>query len=178
MAERAAKKAAVAVLAGAKKERKVEAVAVSGKSVVDELLASSNTKADTTKGPSARKAAAVKVDISYGFRTEGGEEREDRPRREFNADRPPRAPREDGDRPPRAPREDGDRPARPPRAPREDGDRPARAPRKEGDNKDRPRRENRDGARPQTGANKPRDSQQRSNGPQVNLKDADAFPAL
>jgi len=190
LAERAAKKAAVAALAGAKKERKVEAVAITGKNAVDELLASNKKAADAAKVPSARKAATVKVDIAYGFRTEGGFE--DRPPREFNADRPPREfnadrpPREfNADRPPRAPREGGDRAPRedrPPRAPREEGDRPPRAPRKEGDNKDRPprRENNRDGARPAKDAtSKPRgDFQQRSKGPQVNLKDAEAFPAL
>lgn len=158
MAERAQKKAAVAALAGgAKKERKVEAIATTAKAEleVDALLGDDRAlRVGASKGPSTRKQQSVKVDVKYGFRSEVPDE--DRPRREFNSDRPPRAPREGGER----------------------TDRPPRAPRKDGDGKDRPRRENnRDGARPQNGAgaNKPREQRK---GSSVNLKDADAFPAL
>lgn len=155
MAERAAKKAAVAALAGGtKSERKVEAIATTAKTEleVDSLLGDDRAlRVGASKGPSTRKQQVVKVDVKYGFRSEVADE--DRPRREFNSDRPPRAPREGGDRPAR-PRKEGDG--------------------KDRDGKDRPRRENnRDGARPQNGASKPR-----SKGPAVNLKDAEAFPAL
>ncbi len=158
MAERAAKKAAVAALAGAKKERTVATVAVSGKTVEPELLSGSAGVKEAPKGPSKRAQETKTIEISYGFRSA---EYEERPPRE---DRPPRAPR-DGD----APRED-----RPPRAPRED--RPPRQPRKEGDAKGAEGKGRRtDGARPQNKG--PRDGP-RNKGPQVNLKDTEAFPAL
>lgn len=168
MAERAAKKAELLALVGARKERKVERVGtLAAKAEVDELLGGVGKLSVATVSISKRLQSKVAVDIKYGFKSEQPEyesrgDRGDRPPRTEGGDRPRenRPPRED--RPPREPREGGKPQTGPPRAPRQ------------GDDGARPPRSNRDakGGKPQNG------SRPNKGGTVVNFTDQNAFPSL